>query len=227
MESINNVFLRRPKLKRKTYAILGILLVLVVLNQFYQLPMESIRSWIDGFRFQFGWGFVFLGAVVYAILLSIPFFPGVELGWLIIFLYGKDSVIIIYLFTLIGLMISFSVGRWLGLICNKCKVKIDRFGDSYNAAFNGLSEKIHGLFSKQICSLSLNRVLRGSQYLVLAIIINIPGNTIIGGGGGIALLSGMNKTISWKGFLFTLAIAVSPLPIMLYLGLIQVEKLLM
>jgi hypothetical protein len=51
------------------------------------------------------------------------------------------------------------------------------------------------------------------RYLSLAIVVNIPGNIIIGGGGGIALMAGISRVYSLTGFLVTLAIGVSPVPI--------------
>jgi hypothetical protein len=65
-----------------------------------------------------------------------------------------------------------------------------------------------------------NLFLFNSRYFIIAILINLPGNTIIGGGGGIALLCGM------KGFILTIAIASSPIPLLLLFGMIQIETLL-
>ena len=203
-----------------------LLLGLILASQFLPFPLAKAKESLLWARSNFGWEAAIIGAIVYAILLSIPFFPGVELGWLIIMLYGKDSIILIYLFTLLGLIVSFSVGRWLGTYCVSCQSKLERFNQTYSATFNRLVEKVHGFFSQTRCSLVFNRILQKSPYFVLAILINIPGNSLVGGGGGIALLSGLNRAISFKGFVITLIIAVSPLPILLYFGLVQVEKLL-
>ncbi len=64
------------------------------------------------------------------------------------------------------------------------------------------------------------------RYLTIAVLINMPGNYLLGGGGGISIVCGTSRRISWKGFLLTIALAVSPVPILAYLGIIQLETLL-
>lgn len=53
------------------------------------------------------------------------------------------------------------------------------------------------------------------RYIAVAVALNIPGNAVIGGGGGISLMAGMSRLFSFPGFLMTLAIAVSPVPILI------------
>jgi hypothetical protein len=50
------------------------------------------------------------------------------------------------------------------------------------------------------------------RYLALAAALNIPGNYLIGGGGGIALFAGVSRLYSVPGFLITIALAVAPVP---------------
>ncbi|MBT8458376.1 MAG: hypothetical protein KJN60_01785 [Boseongicola sp.] len=47
----------------------------------------------------------------------------------------------------------------------------------------------------------------------LAVVINMPGNTILGGGGGIALAEGLSRLYQPTHFLATVAVAVAPVPI--------------
>jgi hypothetical protein len=51
------------------------------------------------------------------------------------------------------------------------------------------------------------------RYFALAIVVNVPGNIILGGGGGIALIAGASKLFSLSGFLATIALAVAPVPL--------------
>ena len=51
------------------------------------------------------------------------------------------------------------------------------------------------------------------RYLALAAALNVPGNYIIGGGGGIALFAGVSRLFSVTGFFVTIILAVSPVPI--------------
>jgi hypothetical protein len=43
--------------------------------------------------------------------------------------------------------------------------------------------------------------------------INLPGNIVIGGGGGIALMAGLSRLFSPSGFVVTVAIATLPIPL--------------
>lgn len=43
--------------------------------------------------------------------------------------------------------------------------------------------------------------------------LNLPGNALIGGGGGIALMAGMSRLFSFPLFLLSLTVAVSPVPL--------------
>ena len=45
--------------------------------------------------------------------------------------------------------------------------------------------------------------------------INLPGNMVLGGGGGLAMMAGMSKIFSVGRYLLLVAVAISPLPIIL------------
>ena len=51
------------------------------------------------------------------------------------------------------------------------------------------------------------------RYLALGIVLNVPGNSLIGGGGGIVLLAGISRLYSIPAFLLTITIAVAPIPL--------------
>ena len=51
------------------------------------------------------------------------------------------------------------------------------------------------------------------RYLALAVALNIPGNYLVGGGGGIALVAGVSRVYTIHGFLLTVLLAVSPVPL--------------
>ena len=64
------------------------------------------------------------------------------------------------------------------------------------------------------------------RHLTLGVALNFPGNSALGGGGGLALLGGMSKQFSWRGFVVTIAVATSPLPILVLSGLLDTQPLL-
>ena len=55
------------------------------------------------------------------------------------------------------------------------------------------------------------------RYLNLAVLINIPGNAVIGGGGGIAFVSGLSGTFRMPLAILTIALATAPVPLGIWL----------
>jgi hypothetical protein len=55
------------------------------------------------------------------------------------------------------------------------------------------------------------------RFLALAAVLNLPGNILIGGGGGIAMLAGMTGLYSLPAYLFIVALAVAPVPLIITL----------
>ena len=58
------------------------------------------------------------------------------------------------------------------------------------------------------------------RYIAMALAVNTPGNSIIGGGGGIMMMAGLSGIFSPLATFLTVAIAVSPVPLaVMFLGL--------
>ena len=55
------------------------------------------------------------------------------------------------------------------------------------------------------------------RHIALALALNIPGNFVIGGGGGIAMFAGISRLYSLPAFLLIIALAVSPVPLAVFL----------
>ena len=51
------------------------------------------------------------------------------------------------------------------------------------------------------------------RYIAVIVALNVPGNALIGGGGGIALLAGMSGLFTFPRYLAALALAVLPVPL--------------
>jgi hypothetical protein len=49
------------------------------------------------------------------------------------------------------------------------------------------------------------------------VLLNLPGNALLGGGGGIGLIIGMSRLIPFHKYLLLIAVAVAPVPLGLYL----------
>jgi uncharacterized membrane protein YdjX (TVP38/TMEM64 family) len=166
------------------------------------------------------------GGIVYILLLSLPFVPGVELGILLMCVFGKEGIVFVYLATIAGLSLAFLIGRlipqrwidtglkWLGnsRSCSSQSDEIETLAECMS----------HG---RKHFPPWLRLYLVKYRYFAIAILVNLPGNYIVGGGGGISIACGTSRRISWKGFFLTIVLAVSPVPILAYLGILQLEIL--
>jgi hypothetical protein len=173
---------------------------------------------------EWGRGVLIAGGIIYSLLLSLPFVPGVELGILLMCTFGKEGIVFVYLATVAGLSLSFFIGR---LIPRRwIDTGMEKLGNSRSCySPSDEIEKVADCMSvgrKHIPSW-LKSYLVKYRYLTIAILVNMPGNYIVGGGGGIAIACGTRRRISWKGFLVTIILAVSPVPLLVYLGIIQLE----
>ena len=175
-------------------------------------------------RGEWGRGVLIAGGILYSLLLSLPFVPGVELGILLMCTFGKEGIVFVYLATVAGLSLAFLIGRlipsrWIdsGLVrlgnspsCSSQSDEIEKMADCISAGRKHLPSWLKSGLLKY-------------RYLTIVVLVNMPGNYILGGGGGISLACGTSRRISWKGFLLTIILAVSPVPLLVYLGIIQLE----
>ena len=159
---------------------------------------------------------IMASAALYAVLLAIPFVPGAEVGIALMVMLGPPISVLVYLCTLAGLTLSFTVGR---LIPISVLVRLARECRLEETA--RLLEAIEPLSRKQrldlLLRLSPRRIfplLLRCRYLALALALNVPGNYLVGGGGGIALVAGASRVFSVPGFLVTILLAVAPVPLL-------------
>ena len=160
-----------------------------------------------------------VSAIAYALLIAVPFVPGVEVGLALIAMLGPPIVLLVYLSTLLGLSISFTVGRLIplsSLIGLLDRLRFQRASELLKAV-EPLDQKDRLVF---LLSKAPNRYvpfLLRHRYVALFVAINLPGNFLIGGGGGISMVAGLSRLFSVPGFLVTIAVAVAPLPIAILL----------
>ncbi|MCC0035612.1 MAG: hypothetical protein H6887_10150 [Hoeflea sp.] len=165
-------------------------------------------------------GMPFLGGIAavllaYIVLTAIPFVPGTEIGVALLMVFGAKVAVIVYLSTIAALTLSFSLGRlvpehrlagWLrrhGL--ERVAVLIE--------AFARLGPRGRDRYLTQHAPRWLKPWLVNHRMLTLIALVNLPGNTLLGGGGGIALVTGMSKLMSYPQFLLGMALGVAPVPV--------------
>jgi hypothetical protein len=59
------------------------------------------------------------------------------------------------------------------------------------------------------------------RYLIIGALFNVPGNALIGGGGGIGLIAGMSRLFPFPMYLLLICLAITPGPIIFLLRAAQ------
>ncbi|MCH8550374.1 MAG: hypothetical protein LAT62_00465 [Natronospirillum sp.] len=192
--------------------VLLLFLVTVVVIGLVLLRGEGLISlWLENEAHR--WWALVLTSLVYAVLLAIPFVPGVELGWIIMGVFGQYGLLAAWLSTVLGLSLSFGVARQL----------------NDHPRLRRLTTARETLHQADPATLPpLRRALRWGlcfylrhPYVFLFVTLNMPGNWVIGGGGGIAAMAGLAPAARYWLFLPTVALATGLVPLMLWLGLVK------
>jgi len=162
---------------------------------------------------------VLLTAALYILLMTIPFMPGIEVGLALMLMLGSKGALLVYLCTLLALSISFLVGRTLP---PRLVVQFLNWLHLYRAG--ALVHQLELLDSQERLDFlntkipsSITPFLLRHRYLAIAIMLNLPGNALIGGGGGISLMVGMSRIIPYPAFILLLALAVMPVPLLIFM----------
>lgn len=134
--------------------------------------------------------------VIYFIMLVIPFLPSIEVGLMIMLLFGEAGAVMAYLVTLQGLLTAYFIGG-----------SLSREGS-----------RMAGRIGTLIAPSFLERISRRHPSIALAVLLNTPGNVVLGGGGGIAMAYGYLAKMPALNFLVVVMFAVSPMPLVIGLG---------
>ena len=162
-----------------------------------------------------------LTMLVFVLASALPFVPGAEIGFALIMLFGGKIALLIYLGMLCALSLAFVMGRFVPLsqmaklfsyigfgAANKFVLKLAQLSGSARLA----------LLTENAPSKYIPLMLR-HRYLLLLLILNTPGNSLVGGGGGIAFIAGVCGLFTPLGFLLSIALAVAPVPVFFYFAL--------
>jgi hypothetical protein len=195
------------------------LLILVILN--YGMGWIAQRIAFQLWPRHTGMVLTLLTASVFAyvLLLAIPFLPGVEIGLMVMVLLGRPGIVLVYIATILALTLSFLLGRLLSprvIVRALDWFHLDRARDLVaDLAPLGPEERLRFLL-QSVPSRIVPFLLR-HRYLVIAVLFNLPGNALIGGGGGIGLVAGMSRLFSYPKYLFAVCLAITPVPILFLL----------
>jgi hypothetical protein len=134
-------------------------------------------------------------------------------------LLGSKSALLIYLCTLIALSISYTIGRFFPLHI------VRRFLDwlylekasELVSLLEPLNQQKRLEFLNRKTPSKIAPFLLKHRFVTLAVVLNLPGNALIGGGGGIGLVVGMSKLVSFYKYFLVMAVAILPVPLCVYI----------
>jgi hypothetical protein len=156
----------------------------------------------------------------YVIVMALPFVPGIEIGMALMLLFGGDCILVVYLCTQLALGLSFAMGRLVPertIVALFRALHMDRalrlvHGRKHSIASHRLESFVDGTEPRWL------QLLLRHRHLALAVTLNMPGNAIIGGAGGIGMLAGMSGALGFVRYTLVVAAATTPVPIFLLLS---------
>lgn len=165
---------------------------------------------------------IMIGVVAYVGLLAMPFVPGAEIGIALLAGFGAAIAPLIYACTIAAMMLAFTIGRFLPISALERLLRALRLRRAAElvarAAPLSEDERVAMLLegqSKRLAPLALRY-----RYVAMAVAVNMPGNSLIGGGGGIMIVAGLSGIFTPLSTFLTIVIAVSPVPLaVIFLGL--------
>lgn len=162
---------------------------------------------------------IMTATLFYIVLMAIPFMPAMEIGLTMILFFGPQICFLIYTSTVLALCLSYLAGRiipssiWARCFAffgmTRAKSLMDRLMP--------LSADERLLFLIQSAPNRIAPVLLRHRFLALAVVLNLPGNMLVGGGGGIGLIAGITGLFPAWRYLLAVAVAVAPVPLIVAL----------
>jgi hypothetical protein len=164
-------------------------------------------------------GLVITVLIAYAILLALPFVPGVEIGIALLVIEGAAAAPFVYLATVFGLFLAFCIGQYAPLdrlirFCNDLYLfRIAKLLERIDVTpredrLDAMNARLPGWLVPVLCNY---------RYVTLAIAINLPGNIALGGGGGIMMAGGISRLFQTKFAALTIVVATLPVPLAVWL----------
>ena len=198
--------------------------LLVLLNYGGRLAVEQINFQLWPEHENLMVTMFWFAVVVYVIWMAMPFVPGIELGLALMVMLGSKGVVLVYFCTLLSLSLSFAMGRLIPL-----KAFARFLGWLHLRKAQDLVRQLKPLNSEEKLDFLLGTApskvvpyLLKHRYLLIAIILNLPGNALIGGGGGIGLIAGMSRLYPFPKFILLVSLAITPLPLLFLTGRLPV-----
>ena len=158
--------------------------------------------------------------IAFVIFAAIPFVPGAEIGFALLLLFGGQVAPLVYLGMVGALILSFVIAR---LVPTDILARLlDWLGLSKVAEFVSDLAVVEPHNRLQMLAMimpsALGQRLISQRYLLLAVALNTPGNSLLGGGGGLAFIAGASRLFPFWPYVVVVLCAVAPVPLFFYLA---------
>ena len=164
-------------------------------------------------------GAIMICTGAYILASAIPFVPGAEIGLGMMLLLGPRIAVLVYGSMVAALMIAYLIGRLIPPAATARAFALLGLRRAHDLSLD-LAPLDTGARLRLLTARAPRRIvpfLLRHRYLALALAFNLPGNTLLGGGGGIALAAGLTGLYSPGGYALTVVLAVLPVPLMIFL----------
>lgn len=205
-----------PKVLRILLVVLAILGIAYLANQAGDWIGQRLKMEITPENEDVIFGATVIAIILYALLISLPFVPGIEIGIGLLVMFGTPMVIPVYLSTVIGLTLGFFIGRLVPekVLCGCFDfLGMTRVSQMLRELARKPVQERMNLLVERAPSRIVPFLLR-HRYIAIAASFNIPGNSVIGGGGGIAFVAGLSRLFSFPLYFLAVVIGVSPVTIL-------------
>lgn len=198
----------------------ALLLAIVLLNLFGGWLVAQIDFTLRPSNSDMVYSLLLIIFAVYVLVIAMPFVPGIEIGLALLVILGKAGVPLVFTCNLLALALAFVVGRFIPLHL------IARLFDWLRLeSGRELIERMAARPAAERLAAALQEVPSGwahrllvRRHLAAAVLLNLPGNAVVGGAGGIAMIAGMSRLFGLPTFMLTMAIASTPVPILILLS---------
>jgi hypothetical protein len=200
------------KLALLAAALLGLYLAGDAAQQFMRQYVRAVENpWNDSR--------VLVATAAFIVMLALPYVPGIEVSLALLVVLGAAGAPLVYAATLVALSLSFGAGRLVPTAALAATL-----GWFHLERARTLVERMHPLGPEEKLDLLLRSAparwapfLLRHRYVALALILNLPGNAILGGGGGIGVAAGLSGVFRYPAYLLAIAIAAAPVPLAVWL----------
>lgn len=159
-----------------------------------------------------------LSLLAYAILIAIPFVPAIEIGLTLMMLQGPSLAPFLYVATVFGLFLAFLIGQRIPLDWLR-----GFFRDLHMIRACAMLDRMKALPPQDRLIMLADRLpkwlaplVTRYRYVTIGLVLSVPGNVAIGGGGGIMMTAGISRLFQAPLVFVTLLIAVAPVPLVVW-----------